>query len=150
MQGCLITPLFLAFLSRCLRIRQCGCSLVFLACSSCVVSRSYFIPPDPIKVFVRLRPPKFLALFALTYSLFVGVCRYLCYARLLYRSGCGSVTVFESTVHSTSMSLPFGTQADTFGALIFSRIHSHHTARLMSSHKLCTSALLLPFASSPL
>ncbi len=47
------------------------------------------------------------------------------------------------------MSLPFGTQADTFSALIFSRIHSHHTARLMSSHKLCTSALLLPFASSP-
>jgi len=48
------------------------------------------------------------------------------------------------------MRLPFGTQADTFGALIFSSIHSNLTARLMSSHKQCTSALLLPFASSPL
>ena len=123
MQGCLLTPLFLAFLSRCLRIRQSGCSLVFLACSSYVVSRSYFIPPDPIKVFVRLVPPSHaLSSLSLTFCL-LGVCRYLGYARLLYRSGCGSVTVFETNVHATSMRLPFGTQADTYGALIFSRIH---------------------------
>ena len=124
---------------------------------------SFFSPVRPASSVVAISSPQTLSrcsfgfvptnssLFSLSLTLcLLGVCRYLCYARLLYRSGCGSVTVFETTVHATSIRLPFGTQADTFGALIFSSIHSHHTARLMSSHKLCTSALLLPFASSPL
>lgn len=82
-------PLFLPFLSRCLRIRQSGCSLVFLACSFIVVSRGYSATPKPqIRLF-------FASSFLMAQMMSkMGCHRRLGYARLLNRSGCGFVTVF--------------------------------------------------------
>ena len=107
-------PLHLPFLSRCLRIRQCGCSLVFFACSSIVVSRSSLPPQTPRKYSFRLRSSKtrahstsLIIYFSLHFrsrshsrSVNWGVTAACVYARLLNRSGCGLVTVFEKSTGS--------------------------------------------------
>ena len=63
-------PLHLPFLSRCFRIQQCGCSLVFFACSSIVVSRSSLPPQTPIRYSFGSVPPR--PALSPPYSLFIS------------------------------------------------------------------------------
>lgn len=94
-----------------------GCSLVFFACSSIVVSRSSLPPHTPSKCSRKLVPhsrPRCIKW---------GVTAACVIARLLNRSGCVLVIVFENSTGSAVWLLPkaFGTPKPHFDPLSYLR-----------------------------
>ena len=84
MQFLSLTPLFLAFLSQSFKIHFVAVHLFSLPV---LHASSVAAIPSPLNPLRLLR------------SKIQGVCRCLCYARLLSRSGCGLVTVFENPTY---------------------------------------------------